>query len=299
MANQIFIGLARTLHLRETLKRYQTRRPVRMPARGETMKRISTRSVALAFAIAATTGAVRAQGPAIATPINNWNFMNHSSTIAEGALRGQASVMSAAGELAYLDSLASINYQEAYRRAIDNSVAYTKAYYEKRELRAEFYEKYGRKPFVGEARKKVIEFYQPKKLTADQFNAETGQLTWPHILRQSQYAPIKVEIDSLFESRNFKNSGNGSVTQLKLSQLIRSMAALLRENIDSMSAEQYISAQEYLRSVDAESKNAVMPKVADQADATGTVPINATVPNPTTPPGGIPQAIVPSENAKG
>ncbi len=269
-----------------------------MPVKGETMKRNSTRSVALAFAIAATTGVAGAQGPAIATPINNWNFMNHSSTIAEGALRGQASVMSAAGELAYLDSLASINYQEAYRRAIDNSVAYTKAYYEKRELRAEFYEKYGRKPFVGEARKKVVEFYQPKKLTADQFNAETGQLTWPHILRQSQYAPIKVEIDSLFESRNFENSGSGSVTQLKLSQLIRSMAALLRENIDSMSAEQYINAQEYLRSVDAESKNAVMPKVAAQADVPATVPVNATVPN-TVPNGEVSSPAVSGDNAKG
>jgi hypothetical protein len=124
-------------------------------------------------------------------------------------------------------------------------------------------------------------------------------LTWPHILRQSQYAPIKVEIDSLFESRDFKNSGNGSVTQLKLSQLIRSMAALLRENIDSMSAEQYINAQEYLRSVDAESKNAVIPRVADQADAPSTVPINATVPNPTVPNGEVPSPAVSGDNAKG
>ncbi len=262
------------------------------------MKRTTTKSVALVFAIAATTGVAAAQGPAIAAPISNWNFMNHSSTIAEGALRGQASVMSAAGELAYLDSLASINYQEAYRRAIDNSVAYTKAYYEKRELRAEFYEKYGRKPFVGEARKKVVEFYQPKKLTADQFNAQTGQLTWPHILRQSQYAPIKAEIDSLFESRKFENSGNGSVTQLKLSQLVRSMAALLRENIDTMSAEQYIDAQEYLRSVDAESKNTVLPKVAEQGDAPAAVPINTTVPNPAIPNATAPSAPL-SDTAKG
>jgi hypothetical protein len=265
----------------------------------EIMKRITKKTVSLAFAIAATTSMGAAQGPAIATPINNWSFMNHSSTIAEGAMRGQASVMSAAGELAYLDSLASINYQEAYRRAIDNSVAYTKAYYEKRELRAEFHEKYSRKPFVGEARKKVVEFYQPKKLTADQFNAQTGQLTWPHILRQSQYAPIKVEIDTLFETRNFENSGNGSVTQLKLSQLIRSLAALLRENIDSMSAEQYINAQEYLRSVDAESKNAVLPKVADQPNAPVTVPINATVPTPTVPNGGAPGTAVSNDGVKG
>jgi len=81
--------------------------------------------------------------------------------------------------------------------------------------------------------------------------------------------------------------------------LIRSMAALLRENIDSMSAEQYINAQEYLRSVDAESKNAVMPKVAAQADAPATVPINANVPNPTVPNGGVPTAAVSDDSTKG
>lgn len=262
------------------------------------LTQLSNKTAALFFAVAASTSIGVAQGPAIATPINNWSFMDHSSTIAEGALRGQASVMSAAGELAYLDSLAAINYQEAYRRAIDNSVAYTKAYYEKRELRAEFYEKYGRKPFVGEARKKVVEFYQPKKLTADQFNAQTGQLTWPHILRQSQYAPIKVEIDSLFESRKFENSGDGSVTQLKLSQLIKSMAALLRENIDAMSAEQYINAQEYLRSVDAESKNTVLPKVANQTETSPPAPTNETATSPTLPNASVPVA-APSDPAKG
>lgn len=233
-----------------------------------------SRAAALVGSFAAATcgSFAAAQGPAIAYPPSNWSYIDHSSSYAEGVLRGQASVLSAAGELAYMDSLASINYQEAQRRAIDNSVALTKAYFEKKEIKIEFDKKYGRKPLVGEARKKVIEHYMPKKLTAEEFNPANGQLVWPHILRQPEYGPIKLEIDTLFASRKFENSGDGSDTQRKISQLIRSMSALVRENIAVMSAEQYIDAQEFLRSVDAEAKSTVSPDLNKPAEAADVAP---------------------------
>lgn len=211
------------------------------------------------------------QGPAIAYPVNSWSFTERSSTVDEGFMRGQASIIGAVGELSYMNSLAAINYQEAQRRAIDNSVAYTKAYFERRELREEFVRRYGSKPFVGEARRRMVEYYQPKKLSASQYNHDTGVITWPHILRQPQYAPLKKEIDSIFAARNWENSGSGSPTQLQVAQLVKSLAALLRENLQTMSAEQYVEAQEFLRSVDAEAKLPVMQKV-EQAVAPAEIP---------------------------
>lgn len=211
------------------------------------------------------------QGPAIAYPVNSWSFTERSSTVDEGFMRGQASIIGAVGELSYMNSLAAINYQEAQRRAIDNSVAYTKAYFERRELREEFVRRYGSKPFVGEARRRMVEYYQPKKLSASQYNHDTGVITWPHILRQPQYAPLKKEIDSIFAARNWENSGSGSPTQLQVAQLVKSLAALLRENLQTMSAEQYVEAQEFLRSVDAEAKLPVMQKV-EQAAAPAEIP---------------------------
>lgn len=211
------------------------------------------------------------QGPAIAYPVNSWSFTERSSTVDEGFMRGQASIIGAVGELSYMNSLAAINYQEAQRRAIDNSVAYTKAYFERRELREEFVRRYGSKPFVGEARRRMVEYYQPKKLSASQFNHDTGVITWPHILRQPQYAPLKKEIDSIFATRNWENSGSGSPTQLQVAQLVKSLAALLRENLQTMSAEQYVESQEFLRSVDAEAKLPVIQKV-EQAAAPVEIP---------------------------
>ena len=202
----------------------------------------------------------QSDGPAIAAPITNWEFVDHSSTFGEGMQRGYASVLRGAGELAYMDSLAAINYQEAFKKALENRVAYTKAAMDIKAMRAEYRERYAPRPFVGEARKRAIEYYLPKKLTATQFNSDTSEIVWPHILRQAEFAPLCNEINQVFKSRTFENSGDGSPTQLTIDKLTKSLAALLRENINSMSAEQYIYASEFIRSLNLEGKSVVPPR---------------------------------------
>ncbi len=200
---------------------------------------------------------VYSQGPAIAQPIANWSYTGHSSTLVEGSLRGQAAVISSVGQTVYFDSLAAVNYVEAYKRAIENSVAVTKAYYERREIREEFMQKYGPKPFIGEARKKFIEYYQPKRLSAQEFNQEQRKLTWPHILRQQQFAPVKEQVDQVFATRGATNSGDGSTTHREVLQLCNALQGLLRENIGSMTADQYITGLEYVRSVELEARTSI------------------------------------------
>jgi hypothetical protein len=223
------------------------------------------------------------QGAAIAAPIQNWSYLNHSSTIDEGLLRGQASLVSAAGQAVYMDSLAAINYMEARHRAIDNSVAYTKAIYDRREIRAQYMAKYGPKPFIGEARRLAQERMQPKRLSAEDFDVSRGRIDWPHILRQSQFESVVVEIDKLFVARNPDNSGDGSMTQLKIAKLCRDLHGLLKENLPGMTADQFIGAYEFIRSVDLEAKNEIRFTADDQVDqnaveGAGQVPVKATIP---------------------
>ena len=213
--------------------------------------------VASAVSTVACFEQLHAQGPAIAQPIANWSYTNHSSTFTEGALRGQSAVIGSIGQTVYLDSLAAINYTEAYKRAIDNSVALTKSYYERREIREEYIQKYGPKAFVGEARKKFIEYYQPKRLSAQEFSSQQGKLSWPHILRQQQFAPVKERIDDVFAIRDASNSGDGSATHREIYPLCNALTGLLRENIGNMTSDQYINGLEFIRSVELESRTAV------------------------------------------
>ena len=224
----------------------------------KTRIRKNWRRIALGVLMAAgASESAQAQGTAIAQPIMNWNYTNHSSTLVEGSLRGQSAVISSVGQTIYLDSLAAVNYAEAYKRAIENSVAVTKAYYERREIREEYNQKYGPKAFVGEARKKFIEYYAPKRLSAQEFDLERGKLTWPHILRQEQFAPVKDQIDLVFSGRDSSNSGDGSKSHRDVLQLCTAMTGLLRENIGTMTSDQYINALEFIRSIELEAKTAI------------------------------------------
>jgi len=212
-------------------------------------------------------GNVDAQGPAIAQPVANWSYVGHSSTLVEGALRGEAAVIGSAGQAIYMDSLAAINYVEAYKRAIENSVALTRAYYERREIREEYLQKYSPRAFAGEVRKKYIEYYQPKRLSAQEFDLQQGKLNWPHILRQQQFAPVKDQIDQIFATRNSSNSGDGSTTHREVYQLCNALYGLLRENIGGMTADQYINGLEFVRSVEFEARTAMTDLKAIPAPA--------------------------------
>jgi hypothetical protein len=210
--------------------------------------------VGIVLAGGATSDSLQAQGPAIAAPISNWSYLDHSSTYTEGALRGQSAMISAAGQATYLNSLAAINYTEAVKRAIENSVAITQAYYDRREIREEYLKKYGPKPFVGEARRKAIEYYQPKRLSAQEFDSKLGKLHWPHVLRQEQFEAIISQIDEAFAKRTPETSGDGSSSHRKLAQLCNALSGILRENIANVSVDHYISSREFIRSVELEAK---------------------------------------------
>jgi hypothetical protein len=193
-------------------------------------------------------------GAAVSAPIQNWTYLGHSSSIVEGSLRGQAALASSLGEATYMQSLAAVNYAEAQRRVIDNSLADAKSWYERQEMRREYLDKYGPKAFVGESRKLAIERSQPRRLSSQEFNSTLAKLTWPHILRQEQFTAITEQIDAVFLRRSPLDSGDGSPTHRELIVLCRNLHALIKDNKAKMTGDQYIQGLEFIRSVEFEGR---------------------------------------------
>lgn len=216
------------------------------------MMSVSKLSV-FALAVFAASAAM-AQDATVVVPINNWSYLRHSSTATEGYLRGAATVVQAAGQKDYLDSVAAVNYQEALRRRISNSGLYVKTYFENKEINRQFREKYATVPPTKEQWERITEASLPDRLTAEQYDANTGRLVWPHILRSDHYTAFRNRIDDLFASRTPENSGDGSPAQRELSRLIDGMKLLLKDNIDSVSASQYGAAKWFLMSLDYEAQ---------------------------------------------
>jgi hypothetical protein len=194
------------------------------------------------------------QDIAVAAPIQNWSYQHHSSTLTEGYLRGQAMAISAAGEFNYFTSLAAVNQQEAFRRALENQQLYLKTYIQMKEMRRDYWEKYGPRPPSPEARKRINESRLPDRLSDSQFDRSTGRLYWPHVLRQSAYDSLRERVNELFAARTVDTSGDGSPNEREIAQVVDAMRKLLKTNIDRVTPQQYVNAATFLASVAFEAK---------------------------------------------
>jgi hypothetical protein len=198
-----------------------------------------------------------AQNGVLTPPINNWSYQNHASTAAEGFLQGQAAVVTSVGQANYLNSVAAVNFQEAVRRNIENHGLYVRTRIENKELNRQYRERYAAPQMTQERWQRIIAASLPDRLTADQFDSATGRLIWPHILRGDEYKAFRDPIDELLSSRTPETSGDGSPNQRELDQLVKGMMALLKSNIDTVSASQYGAAKWFLMSIAYEAKQAM------------------------------------------
>lgn len=226
--------------------------------------RSSTLFVAAAVIVGAAPTLVAQQNPVATVPINNWNYQHHASTFEQGYFQGAASVIQATGQANYSNSLAAVNFQEAYRRQLENSRLYVQVFLERREMVRQYLDRYGDHPPTRETLDRVAKAALPDRLSADEYDPVTGTLVWPHVLRDVAYDPFRKRIDELMTSRSPDNSGDGSPWQRELRQLVDAMQRLLRQNIDAITAQQYARAKWFLISLNYEG---MLPSGAGNATA--------------------------------
>lgn len=210
------------------------------------------KTIALAAMVALVNTCSLYAQPAVTAPINNWSYQHHSSTPTEGYLRGAASVVQAAGQKNYMDSMAVLNLQESKRRAIENSKLYVKTFIENREAIRDYRKRYAPVPPTKEQWEHIVSISMPDRLTSGQYDRQTGRVVWPHILRMDEYTAVRERIDQLLKKRTPDDSGDGSPTQRELATMIDALQILLKGNVNSLTVGQYGSAQAFLKSLDYE-----------------------------------------------
>jgi len=197
---------------------------------------------------------VTASDPVVYRPIYGWNFLTHSSTPIESVLRGQAAWLESAGQASYYDSMAALNYQQAYKQSLENRLLRTEVYYSRKEMAKEYQQRYAEKPPTLDDVKRIARVAAPARLTPQQFDTRSGRLNWPHVLRDARYDPVRNKIDSLMVSRSAENSGDGSPSHAKIRQLVEVMKMLLKENMDRVTPQQYANAKAFLVSLEFEAR---------------------------------------------
>ena len=124
---------------------------------------------------------------------------HHSSTAGEGYARGMAEVIRSYGENNLANARAQREWEAARKAYIDNRVAATQAFYERRQIyqqhqAAEHYEQ-------REKAEAYLATIRLEDLSPQEFDLETGQIVWPKLLADARFAEGRGQLDELFAKR--------------------------------------------------------------------------------------------------
>ena len=132
---------------------------------------------------------------------------NSASTAAEGAANGAANVIQAQGQKNVSDSQARINNQDAYSKAIDNSVKEVNAFWEKKDVYSQRQQQLDAE--YQRQRGAYMATHGLQSLTPEEFDRASGAVNWPKVLDQKQYDQYRLTLDQLLKKRAYAGALTG------------------------------------------------------------------------------------------
>ena len=191
-----------------------------------------------------------AGGATLPPPIySSGSSIYQSSTAVEGAARGSASVIQAAGEYNYNTAAGMVAASQAESQGIANAAAALNNYFTLKKLN-ESYRFMHHGPKAGESQApNTSRMLGPRRLTMYQFDPGSGQIKWPAILLRPEFAEYRQQLDDLFAQRNADNSGLGSPSYEEITYSISVFQDDLKNLVDRMTPMEYVSAKRFLNSL--------------------------------------------------
>ena len=135
--------------------------------------------VAGLLAIVSSASAQTSYGPVVSPGFGfdgYGGFGYHSSTLEEGVLRGLGDLTRSVGQANYLNSLASINQQEAVSRYIDNRQKYAETFFEMRQLNRAAREAERAQPLSTEQYVQLARAQAPNRLNEAEYDRVLGRV---------------------------------------------------------------------------------------------------------------------------
>ncbi len=107
----------------------------------------------------------------------------------------------------------------------------------------------------------IAQSYLPRRLTTGELNPVTGQIAWPSLLMESEFAGNRDQLDRLFAQRALRvNLSAGEY--MTLDESVDQMQQQLSQRIQQYPADLYIAASRFLRGLNYEAKLVPVESVA-------------------------------------
>jgi hypothetical protein len=191
-------------------------------------------------------------------PIGGWGYGfyggYHASTLEEGVLRGWGAAMAGAGQANYLNSLAAINYQEAYERYLANRERMAETYFRLKAINQAAREARRPQRLSAEQYAELARKQAPERLSERQYDRTMGRLNWPAPLLDEKFAPEREELTRLFQVRSPGEFGPSTTFYGQVRRLTGQLEAKLKEKLPELSPAEYMAAKNFLLSLSYEAQ---------------------------------------------
>ncbi len=185
-----------------------------------------------------------------AQPFWGWGDFR-ASTPAEGYARGMADVVRSLGMYNLNTAQAAGELEAARSTAIENNLRSTEAYFEMRRMNQEYRDSQRRTPSASDIAR-VVATWQPHRLSSSDFDSVTGQLAWPTILREDEFADDRATVDAVFgrmaEAQGAVTSADRHTVNAAIEALRQKLLARIRDYPSSV----YMESRRFLDGLEEE-----------------------------------------------
>jgi len=172
----------------------------------------------------------------------------HSSTAAEGAMRGMADVVRSQGQANLDNSAAAINYGIARSQEMDNYKKHVDTFFQARQANRAYRAAERGPPPTMEQLVRFAQMGKPKPLSPSQLDMVTGDIHWPGPLQEEAFANDRETIQAAFAGRS-AGGAMGFSDLMTVRKTTDSMLAQLKGNIRDLPPDAYMESKRFLESL--------------------------------------------------
>ncbi len=177
---------------------------------------------------------------------------DHSSTAAEGFLRGKAAVIHAIGNLQLAESQSAILFEQARSLDRENDLKQTQALHAQqllwREAREEKRAAFEARLAQGRAKlatRRATVHRAAYQLSPAELNVVTSEIQWPATLEADKFRADRERMQELFRQLVSYGEAQPSVAA-EIARVSEALARAVRSDIRTLSPNEYLAAQKFL-----------------------------------------------------
>lgn len=169
-------------------------------------------------------------------------------TAASASMNGMANMMSAKGSYNLQTSQAAINMTQAQSQEIANHQQYTDTYFQMRATNQAATEKERGPHPSAEQLARIAADGVPKPISPGDSDPVTGQVAWPDVLMDDEFADGRKEVEGLL-GKKAANGRLGFQDQQQATKAIDGMFDTLKSQISDIPPARYMESKDFLRSL--------------------------------------------------